>query len=72
MACSPHAVLVRYEVQPGTRDAPIAAGKLPDDVGQDLNAVHLKTERGFETIGLRPGSVVIYSRLVDFKRMDNW
>ncbi len=68
-----YAVLVRYEMQPGTRDALVAAGKLPNDIGQDLNAVHLKTERGFQTFGLRPGSVVIFnSRIVDFRRMGDW
>jgi hypothetical protein len=67
-----YSVLVRYEMNPGTRDALVAAGKEPGEIGQDLNAVHLKMERGFETFGLRPGSVDVFnSRIAQFGRVDD-
>ncbi|WP_433230023.1 polymorphic toxin-type HINT domain-containing protein [Micromonospora sp. CA-248260] len=68
-----YSVLVQYDMQPGTRDALIAAGKLPGDIGQDIRSVHLKMERGFETFGLRPESVDVFnSRIVGFRRMGDW
>jgi hypothetical protein len=68
-----YSVLVRYEMEPGTRDALIAAGKEPGEIGQGLNAVHLKMERGAETFGLRPGSVDVFnSRIVKFGRVGDW
>ncbi|MGW2046970.1 ricin-type beta-trefoil lectin domain protein [Streptomyces sp. NPDC001858] len=68
-----YTVLVRYEMSPGTRDALIAAGKSPDEIGQDVNAVHLKSERGFDTYGLRPGSVGVFnSGIVGFGRVEDW
>jgi RHS repeat-associated protein len=66
-------ILVKFEMQPGTRDALIAAGKSSDEIGQDLSAIHLKTERGADNYGLRPGSVDIFnSRIVGFERIDDW
>jgi RHS repeat-associated protein len=68
-----YTVLVRFEMSPGTRDALIAAGKRPGEIGQDVNAVHLKSERGFDTYGLRPGSVGVFnSRIVGFGRVADW
>ncbi|GGM19757.1 DNRLRE domain-containing protein [Micromonospora yangpuensis] len=68
-----YSVLVQYDMQPGTRDALIGAGKLPGNIGQDVRSVHLKMERGFETFGLRPGSVNVFnSRIVGFRRMGDW
>ncbi|QRF06122.1 hypothetical protein G9U55_08525 [Streptomyces koyangensis] len=68
-----YTVLVRFEMSPGTRDALIAAGKRTGEIGQDVNAVHLKSERGFDTYGLRPGSVgVLNSRIVGFGRVADW
>ncbi len=68
-----YTVLVRFEMSPGTRDALIAAGKSPGEIGQDVNAVHLKSERGFDTYGLRPGSVGVFnSRIVGFGRVEDW
>ncbi|MEU0103547.1 polymorphic toxin-type HINT domain-containing protein [Streptomyces sp. NPDC006267] len=68
-----YTVLVRFEMSPGTRDALIAAGKRPGEIGQDVNAVHLKSERGFDTYGLRPGSVGVFnSRIVGFGRVEDW
>jgi hypothetical protein len=68
-----YSVLVRYEMAPGTRDALIAAGKSPEDIGQDLNAVQLKMERGAETFGLRPGSVDVFNSMInDFESVDDW
>ncbi|MFI7455511.1 DNRLRE domain-containing protein [Nonomuraea sp. NPDC049714] len=68
-----YVVLVRYEMAPGTRDALIAASKTPDQIGQDPNSVHLKSERGWNTYGLRPGSVGVFnSRIVGSGRVDDW
>ncbi|MCE7078731.1 HINT domain-containing protein [Streptomyces sp. ST2-7A] len=68
-----YTVLVRFEMSPGTRDALIAAGKNPNEIGQDINAVHLKSERGFDTYGLRPGSVGVFnSRIAGFGRVEGW
>jgi RHS repeat-associated protein len=68
-----YSVLVRYEMAPGTRDALIAAGKSPEDIGQDLNAVQLKMERGAETFGLRPGSVDVFNSMInDFESVGDW
>lgn len=68
-----YTVLVRYEVSPSTRDVLISAGKTPGEIGQDVNAVHLKSERGFDTYGLRPGSVGVFnSRIVGFERVEDW
>jgi hypothetical protein len=45
----------------------------PDQIGQDLNSVHLKSERGWNTYGLRPGSVGVFnSRIVGSGRVDDW
>jgi hypothetical protein len=39
----------------------------------DLNAVHLKMERGAETFGLRPGSVDVFNSVVnDFESVGDW
>ncbi|MFJ8685659.1 hypothetical protein [Micromonospora wenchangensis] len=68
-----YSALVQYDMRPGTRDALIAAGKLPGDIGQDIRSVHLKMKRGFETFGLRSESVDVFnSRILDFRRMDDW
>lgn len=68
-----YAVLVRNEMAPGTRGALIAAGKTPNQIGQDPNSVHLKSERGWNTYGLRPGSVGVFnSRIVGSGRVDDW
>ncbi|SCG06746.1 hypothetical protein GA0115259_110542 [Streptomyces sp. MnatMP-M17] len=68
-----YTVLVRYEASPGTRDALTSIGKTAGDIGQDINAVHLKSERGYDTYGLRPGSVGVFnSRIVGFGRAENW
>ncbi|GAA2849888.1 hypothetical protein Acy02nite_00040 [Actinoplanes cyaneus] len=68
-----YTALVRFEMAPGTRDALIAAGKKPEEIGQDINAVHLKMERGSETFGLRPGSVDVFNSMIKgFRRMDDW
>ncbi|MER6786184.1 RHS repeat-associated core domain-containing protein [Streptomyces sp. NPDC000658] len=68
-----YTVLVRFEMSPGTRDALITAGKNQDEIGQDINAVHLKSERGFDTYGLRPGSVGVFnSRIIGFGRVEDW
>ncbi|WP_435192926.1 polymorphic toxin-type HINT domain-containing protein [Streptomyces sp. NRRL F-5630] len=68
-----YTVLVRYEMSPGTRDALIAVGKSPGEIGHDVNAVHLKSERGFDTYGLRPGSIGLFnSRIVGFGRVEDW
>ncbi|SCD50642.1 intein C-terminal splicing region [Streptomyces sp. TverLS-915] len=68
-----YTVLVRYEMSPGARDALIAVGKSPGEIGHDVNAVHLKSERGFDTYGLRPGSVGVFnSRIVGFGRVEDW
>ncbi|MFE3455772.1 DNRLRE domain-containing protein [Nonomuraea sp. NPDC059194] len=68
-----YAVLVRYVMAPGTRDALIAVGKTPDKIGHDLNSVHLKVEHGANTYGLRPGSVGVFnSRIVGSGRVDDW
>lgn len=68
-----YTVLVRFEMSPGTRDALIAAGKRPGEIGQDVNAVHLKSGRGFDTYSLRPGSVGVFnSRIVGFGRVADW
>ncbi|MGW2263742.1 hypothetical protein [Streptomyces koyangensis] len=68
-----YTVLVRFEMSPGTRDALIAAGKRPGEIGRDVNAVHLKSGRGFDAYGLRPGSVGVFnSRIVGFGRVADW
>ncbi|MEU6854033.1 DUF6531 domain-containing protein [Actinacidiphila alni] len=68
--------LVRYQMQPGTRDALIAAargsgdnieaireayGLHLDEIGQSLDFVHLKLEREGLNFGLRPGSVDVFN-----------
>ena len=68
-----YTVLVRYEMATGTRDALIAAGKRPENIGQDINAIHLKMERGAETFGLMPGSVDVFNAMITgFRRIDDW
>ncbi|RAG82056.1 hypothetical protein DN069_29625 [Streptacidiphilus pinicola] len=68
-----YTILMRYEMAPGTRDAMVAAGKLPEDIGSDINAIHLKSERGSDTFGLRPGSVGVFnSNILKSERMDDW
>ncbi len=68
-----YTVLVRYEMSSDVLDALIAAGKRPNEIGHDLNAIHLKIERGAETFGLRPGSVDIFnSRITGFQRVADW
>lgn len=72
--------LVEYQMEPGTRNALIAAGrgsgdnidKIRDELGLDLEEIgdnkdfiHLKYERGGLNFGLRPGSVDVFnSRIV--------
>lgn len=52
-------------MEPGTRDALIAQGKWPDEIGQNVDYVHLKNERGALNFGLRSGSVdVSNSRII--------
>ncbi|WP_162890457.1 DNRLRE domain-containing protein [Streptomyces olivoreticuli] len=68
-----YTILVRFEMQSGTRDALISAGKTPGEIGKDINAVHLKSERGADTFGLRPGSVGVFnSRITKFGRVNDW
>jgi hypothetical protein len=68
-----YTVLVRYEMSPGTRDALIAAGKEPAEIGNDINSVHLKSERGAQTYGLRPGLVDVFnSRIQGSSRAGDW
>ncbi|MGW0881758.1 polymorphic toxin-type HINT domain-containing protein [Streptomyces sp. NPDC002671] len=68
-----YTILVRFEMSPGTREALISAGKTPGEIGQDINAVHLKSERGADTFGLRPGSVGVFnSNITGFERVDDW
>ncbi|MFE1963305.1 HEAT repeat domain-containing protein [Streptomyces sp. NPDC059479] len=64
-------------LSPGTRDALTSIGKTPGEIGQDINAVHLKLERKLEreadTFDLGPGSVGVFnSRIVGFGRVDDW
>lgn len=40
-----YSVLVRYQMADGTKDELNAIGKLPDGIGSDTAAVHLKMER---------------------------
>ncbi|WEH33856.1 hypothetical protein PZB75_11025 [Streptomyces sp. AM 4-1-1] len=68
-----YTALVRFEMSPGARDALVSAGKTPGEIGQDINAVHLKSERGADAFGLRPGSVGVFnSRIARFGRVDDW
>ncbi|PWI17216.1 hypothetical protein DI272_25925, partial [Streptomyces sp. Act143] len=68
--------LVRYEMHPGTRDALIAAGRGSgdniaaireayglhlDEIGESVNFVHVKMERGGLNFGLRSGSVDVFN-----------
>ncbi|MEU2790954.1 hypothetical protein [Streptomyces sp. NPDC007100] len=65
--------LVRFEMAPGARGKLIATGKRPGEISQDVSAVHLKSERGFDTYGLRPGSVGVFnSRIVKSGRVADW
>jgi RHS repeat-associated protein len=68
--------LVRYAMEPGTRDALIAAGRGSgdnieaireayglhlDEIGQSVDFVHVKLEREGLNFGLRPGSVDVFN-----------
>jgi hypothetical protein len=45
-----YTALMRYDMAPGTSDALTAAGKSPRDIGYDLDAVHMKVERGVQNV----------------------
>ncbi|MEU1099486.1 DUF6531 domain-containing protein [Streptomyces tibetensis] len=68
--------LVRYEMEPGTRDALIAAGRGSgdniaairegfgihlDEIGESTQFVHVKLERGGLNFGLREGSAHVFN-----------
>ncbi|MDX2542566.1 DUF6531 domain-containing protein [Streptomyces sp. WI04-05B] len=68
--------LVRYEMEPGTRDALIAAGRGSgdniaairesfglhlDEIGESTEFVHVKLERGGLNFGLREGSADVFN-----------
>ncbi|WP_369033603.1 RHS repeat-associated core domain-containing protein [Streptomyces adonidis] len=68
--------LVRYEMEPGTRDALIAAGRGSgdniaairesfgihlDEIGESTQFVHVKLERGGLNFGLREGSADVFN-----------
>ena len=64
-------VLVRCEMEPGTREALIASGKTSDKIGDNRNFVHLKKERETDTYGLRPGSVGVFnSRILRYEKLE--
>ncbi|MFF2920975.1 hypothetical protein ACFVTP_00940 [Streptomyces celluloflavus] len=68
-----YTALVRFEMTPGTRSALISSGKTPDKIGRGVGTVHLKSERGHETFGLRAGSVEVFnSRISGFRRVGDW